>query len=100
MIAMIHTKLGVIEPHLGKAIRHHMQNMTYSCIQTTEGRLFNKKIIRSPIKDVSEYWHIMRSFYPWTEISHFYGAICTFGPDAGISISVDLAGALFIKESK
>lgn len=35
MKAMIHTKLGVIKPHLDKAIRHHMRIMTYSCTQTT-----------------------------------------------------------------
>ena len=100
MKAMIHTKLGVIKPHLDKAIMHHMQAMTYSCIQSTEGGLFNKKIIRIPIEDTSEYWSIMRAFYPWNEIAHFYGSSCVFCPDADISISVNLAGAMFIKESK
>lgn len=42
----------------------------------------------------------MRGFYPWNEIAHFYGSFCVFGPDADISISVDLAGAMFIKERK
>lgn len=100
MKAMIHTKLGVIKTHLDRAVVHHMKNMTYSSLHLeVGGGLFPKKVAK-PHEDATDYWPIMAGFYPWNEIPNFYSALCVFGPDADISISVDLAGALFIKETK
>lgn len=97
MTAQIKTTIGEVVDKLNKAIECHRKKMTHTWENGEKIKLgiFKSECVRLPLS-AEDYWPVMMTFYPWSDLQGIFNAALAFPPDREMWISVELAGKLGI----